>query len=202
MASPPYPSMGPVMCLGWRVERTESLVGFPDHDFEQFFAAHYERLVRSLSVITGDREEARDCVQEAFVKASSRWRKVSRMEDPAGWVRRVALNRSRDVHRSNTRRLRRETANTELMGDAARDASFTQDEGSLEFVALLNQLPLQQRAVTALYYLDDLRMVDIADVLGLSIGAVKFHLHKAREALRMVLEGDAEHHGQGASRDA
>ena len=187
MASLAYPLVGSVTWQGWYVERTESLLAFPDHDFEQFFTANYERLVRSLSAITGDRETASDCVQEAFVKAASRWRKVSRLEDPAGWVRRVAINKSRDVHRANTRRLRRENAN-ELATSHTRETGYIEDQGSLELRALLDELPPQQRAVTALFYLDDLRVADVAETLGLSAGAVKFHLHKARESLRVVLE--------------
>ena len=53
----------------------------PD-EFDELFAANYERLVRALTVISGSREAAADAVQEAFVKAHLRWGRVARLEDP------------------------------------------------------------------------------------------------------------------------
>ena len=69
------------------------------NDLEQLFRAHYDRLVRSLTLACGDGEHAADAVQEAFVRAHVRWRKVRRYDDPVGWVRRVAINLLRDQHR-------------------------------------------------------------------------------------------------------
>ena len=54
------------------------------HDFDSLFAAHYERLVRALTLVAGDPESAADAVQEAFVKAHLRWRRISRYDDPIG----------------------------------------------------------------------------------------------------------------------
>ncbi len=70
-------------------------------DFDQAFVDHYERLVRALTVVAGDREAAADAVQEAFVKAHLRWGRISRYDDPVGWIRRVAINHLRDDHRKN-----------------------------------------------------------------------------------------------------
>jgi hypothetical protein len=67
--------------------------------FDDLFRALYDRLVRSLTVACGDREQAADAVQEAFVKAHVRWRRIGRYDDPIGWVRRVAINQLRDDHR-------------------------------------------------------------------------------------------------------
>ena len=67
--------------------------------FRRPVCAHYDRLVRSLTVASGDREQAADAVQEAFVKAHVRWRRIRRYDDPIGWVRRVAINQLRDDHR-------------------------------------------------------------------------------------------------------
>jgi len=105
----PGPAVSAVGQQDWGGERTEQQVTFPEPEFEAFFHAHYDQLVRSLTLITGDREAARDCVQEAFIKASTRWRKVRRYDNPVGWVRRVAINQGRDAHRSSQRRKRRES---------------------------------------------------------------------------------------------
>jgi len=58
------------------------LAARPASDFDALFAAHYERLVRALTLVAGDVEAAADAVQEAFVKAHLRWRTISRSRDP------------------------------------------------------------------------------------------------------------------------
>lgn len=172
------------------------------HDIEPYFRAHYGRLVRALTVISGSEEAAADAVQEAFVKAHLRWRTVSQYDDPVGWVRRVAINRLRDVHRSESRKLRaieRLTRRDDLVADAPEVAEPTATE---RVAAALADLPRQQRAAVALYYLDGLSVAETAGALELSEGAVKFHLHQARERLRTLL-GDLEDwgpQGRGSAR--
>jgi RNA polymerase sigma-70 factor (ECF subfamily) len=60
-------------------------------DFDETFREHYGPMVRSLAAACGDREVAADAVQDAFTRAYARWRRISRYDDPSGWVRHVAL---------------------------------------------------------------------------------------------------------------
>ncbi len=161
-----------------------------DETFNQFFLKHYDGLVGSLTAITGDRDRADDCVQEAFIRAFARWRRVSRYDNPATWVRRVAINLSKDVVRSETRRRRREDKerlHTDLSAPSP-EHSVTAD---LDLVKLLGQLTPQQRRVAALFYVEDLAISEIAASLGVTAGAVKFHLNRARSALKSILEAEA-----------
>ncbi len=151
-------------------------------EFDDLFRTHYERLVRSLTVVSGDRERAADAVQEAFVKAHLRWRRVRRLDDPAGWVRRVAINRLRDDHRRDGRKQRA------LDRLAARTPTHHDPDEPDEIGRLLAQLPRQQRLTTALYYVGGLSVAEIADTLELAEGSVKSHLHDARRRLRAVLD--------------
>lgn len=161
---------------------TRRAVGDPETSFDALFEAHYQRLVRSLTVVAGDAETAADAVQEAFVKAHLRWRRISRYDDPIGWVRRVAINRLHDDHR------RRGRAQRALSRLAGRTQLVTDPTEIDEFDRLLAELPRQQRATTALYYVDGLSIAEIAAALGLAEGSVKSHLHDARRRLRPVLE--------------
>lgn len=188
----PGPAVSAVGQQGWGGERTEQQVTFPEPEFEAFFHAHYDQLVRSLTLITGDREAARDCVQEAFIKASTRWRKVRRYDNPVGWVRRVAINQGRDAHRSSQRRKRRESLDRPTPErDHAPGVA-----GELRLLDLLAGLPPQQRSAAALFYIDDLPIADIAVDLGISVGAVKFHLNQARRSLRQAMDAEGHHHGR------
>jgi RNA polymerase sigma-70 factor (ECF subfamily) len=155
-------------------------------DLDELFRLHYARLVRALTVVAGDRERAADAVQEAFVKAHLRWRRVQHYDDPVGWIRRVAINRLRDGHRSETRRAR----TLDRFGSVSQASAGGNDladglgGGGAEVIALLGSLPKQQRLCLALFYVDELSVAEIGAALGISEGAVKFHLHQGRERLR------------------
>jgi RNA polymerase sigma-70 factor (ECF subfamily) len=155
-------------------------------DVTTLFNLHYARLVRSLTVICGNSEEAADAVQDAFVKAHLKWRKIGTYDDPVGWIRRVAINKVRDGHRS---RVRRDRA-VERLGY---EVKLTSEQPDISEVAeLLSTLPKQQRAAAAMFYVEQLSVVEIAAALKVSEGAVKFHLHQAREKLRAHIESREE----------
>jgi RNA polymerase sigma-70 factor (ECF subfamily) len=58
---------------------------------QQLYAASYARLVGVVGAIGGDRSDAEEAVQEAFMRLMGHWPKVSTYDDPEAWVRRVAL---------------------------------------------------------------------------------------------------------------
>lgn len=151
------------------------------------FRAHYGRLVRALTLVCGDADEAADAVQEAFVKAHLRWRRLRHYDDPVGWIRRVAINRLRDDHR---RRTRKERAVERLAATSDHSMSGPEPGYDSLLTALLATLPRQQRLAVALYYVDGLSVSETAATLGLSDGAVKYHLHQARERLRSEVDAD------------
>jgi RNA polymerase sigma-70 factor, ECF subfamily len=154
---------------------------------EDVFEHEYERLVKALTVIAGDREEAADAVQEAFVQLVLRWDRLASYEDPAGWVRRVALNQISDHHRSIARQarllLRIEEQYRAPQGTSAADQGVWEQ---------LMRLPLKQRTALSLHYVDKLTAREVADVMHVSEGTVRQHLHRARQALRRSFEGSEQ----------
>jgi RNA polymerase sigma-70 factor (ECF subfamily) len=176
--------------MEWSAATNEVTVTPTAADFDACFVTGYPRLVRTVGFVCGDADVAADCVADAFERAYVRWRKVSRLDDPLAWVRRVAINRATDVHR---RRSRGRRAVQRLAGRpehrpapdlAMSDAMAFADS---ELAAAVADLSPQQRAVVALHYLDDLAVADVAEAMGLSEGAVKYHLHQARSRLRTLL---------------
>jgi RNA polymerase sigma-70 factor, ECF subfamily len=150
---------------------------------EDVFVHDYDRLVRALTIVAGDRETAADAVQEAFVCLVRRWDQLSTYEDPAGWVRRVALNRIRDHQRSVWRQAKL-LLRIEQQYPAREGASAMAEE----VWDRLRNLPLKQRTALALYYVGDLTEREVADAMRVSEGSVKQHLHRARQTLRETLE--------------
>jgi RNA polymerase sigma-70 factor, ECF subfamily len=155
-------------------------------DFDDTFRRCYAPMVRSLTVAAGDREVAADCVQDAFMRAFARWRRVSRLDDPPGWIRHVAVNRLRDHFRKTTRG---RTALNRL--EEQTDATVAEPPLPSDAAALLAGLPPQQRIAAALFYIEELSVLEIASAMQLTEGAVKYHLHAARKSLRGTLESPA-----------
>jgi RNA polymerase sigma-70 factor (ECF subfamily) len=141
-------------------------------------------LVRALTLAGGSEAAATDAVQEAFVKAHLRWRKVSQYDDPVAWIRRVAINRLRDEYR---RSVRKDRAVARLAAGADAATPAPEPDALDELAAAIRELPRQQRLCVALFYLDELSVAETAQALDLSEGAVKYHLHQARGRLRTLL---------------
>ncbi len=147
---------------------------------ENLFEAEYERLVRSLGVAF-DAESAADAVQEAFIRADRDWWTVRALDDPAGWVRRVALNRLINGRRDRARR-------AEILATVREvpEADLTADLVDLR--RAVTSLPDRMRAALCLYYLGELSVREVAAALEVSEGTVKSNLHDARRRLRELLE--------------
>ena len=147
---------------------------------EEVYRAEFPRLVRSLAVVDGH-EAAADAVQEAFIAADRRWRKVSRLDDPVGWIRRAAINKALNGRRNTRRR-------AELLAGVRPVVVDDLDALDLDLLAAIRALPTQQRLVICLHHLGGYRITEVAADLGIAPGTVKSHLHDARRALRTHLE--------------
>jgi RNA polymerase sigma factor (sigma-70 family) len=105
------------------------------------------------------------------------------MESPGGWVRTVAVNQLR-------RSLRRRALEERLLQRSfvfSPGAASSVDAPDLDLWDAVAALPLRQREVIALRYVDDRTEAEVANVLGISEGAVSASLVKARTRLASVL---------------
>jgi len=163
--------------------RVDDYVAAPPTDPEMLFRENYTALVRSLAVGCGDSEAAADAVQEAFIQLCLHWKRVSKYDNPVAWVRRVAVNRLSNQRRSLSRQAAALLRLRNQEGRSDREPALPTD---LE--AALEHLPMRQRVAVALYYVEDLPVAEVATSMGISEGSVNTHLHRARAALKPVLE--------------
>jgi len=151
--------------------------------FEEFFLASYQRLARAMLLLTGDRSEAEELAQDAFVRVYERWERVRDMESPEGYLFRTAMN----LHRKRLRRLavRARRHPREREGPD----QFQSVERKADLVRALSRLRDGQREVLVLVDWLGLESEEAGQVLGLSAEAVRARLHRARAALRGILGG-------------
>lgn len=155
--------------------------------FAWFFSAEYPSVVRSLSHLLR-REDAEDVAQEAFARLHQHWAKVSRYEQPDAWVRRVALNRAISLA---TREGRRQGKEHRAWWQPREHQAPEPPDGGV--AAALRTLAPRERALLVLFYYEDRPLADCADLLGISAGAAKVALHRARRHLASLLqEEDAD----------
>ena len=157
-------------------------------EFDAFYAASYSRLVHQLHAMIGDREEAADCVQEAFARAWSRRSSLDTAHAPEAWVRttayRLAVSRWRRVSRGR-RDPDRALQPTDHAGPPSPDR--------VALVAALQQLPADQRRALVLHHLCDLSVAEVAAEVGSPTGTVKARLSRGRNALHALLSEGASH---------
>ena len=156
-------------------------------DFEVFYAASKDRVLRAVVASTGDAHDAEDCTAEAFARAYSHWEDVRGRAAPAAWVVRTAVNLHIDRHRHHQRTVR-------LLPALAEDDHVSAPPLPIDpnLLRALRALPQRQRQVVALRVLLGLSGEQAAVELGISAGSVGTHLHRALTALRPHVTASAE----------
>jgi RNA polymerase sigma-70 factor (sigma-E family) len=157
----------------------DSRVGFDD-----FVASRGQALLRFAYLLTHDGPLAEDLVQDALVKAHSRWNRQTRIEHPDAYVRRIVVNEF-----VTWRRRRSSSEVPSAQPPEAGPASGVPD--AIEGIAdrdvvwrLLAELPRNHRAVLVLRYYEGLSDAEIATVLGCPEGTVRSWASRALASLR------------------
>lgn len=151
-------------------------------DFDEFYLATRARLLGQLTAMTADPEQAADVLQEGYVRAWQAWPRVSQLQDPAAWVRKVSWRLAVSQHRRAVVLAR---IRTTLRGDDQHTSGTL--ETTLDVQEALRQLPTAQRHVLVLHELCGLSVQEVADEAGVPEGTVKSRLFRARAALAALL---------------
>jgi RNA polymerase sigma-70 factor (ECF subfamily) len=172
--------------------------------FAEIVEAYKDKLYNVAFRMLGNRQEAEDVVQEAFLRVYSNIRQYDANYKFSTWMYRITTNLCID-------RLRKKKINDSLdeeyseqdgnsLYNRLRSQELTPEEAMLrhetqaEVQHAIEQLPPAYRAAILLKYLHDLSLQEISDILQIPVPTVKTRLHRGREALRAVLAGkwDAE----------
>jgi RNA polymerase sigma-70 factor (sigma-E family) len=158
-----------------------------DEAVTALYAAEYRPLVRVATLLLHDQGAAEDITQDAFVALHAAWWRLRSPDRARAYLRQSVVNRCRSALRHRgvvDRYLRRQpppatiaSAEHAVLAAAAHD----------EMLAAVATLPTRQREAVVLRYYADLSEAETAEVMGVSVGAVKSHTSRAMTALRARL---------------
>ena len=168
------------------------------HDFSALMSSEHRRIYSLCQHLLQDRDEAASATQDAFVKAYQALQKedAAELENPAGWITRIAVNTCLDRLRSRKWRFWRKQPAAEgersIVGLAPSPAPEAEDlyfAGQIRtrLLVALDRLSVRQRAVFTLRHYDDLSLAEIGVLLDVDVGTVKAHMHRALTKLREEL---------------
>jgi RNA polymerase sigma-70 factor (sigma-E family) len=167
-----------------RPKQSRTLTGEDEAEFSAFAARDGGHLLGFAFLLTGNRHDAEDLVQQALLRTAARWPAARR--SPAAYSRTVVLNLAKDRWRVRQRK-HAETLCADLTElPSAADAASTVVDRQL-LLRACRLLPLQQRAVLVLRFWEDRSVDETAAVLGCTTGTVKSQTHRALARLREVL---------------
>jgi RNA polymerase sigma-70 factor (ECF subfamily) len=192
--------------VGWNQMKQladEELVGYigkgDQAAYQELVGRYLDRSLALAQRILGNRSDAEDVVQDAFLRLwthAAQWRTEGARFGT--WFYRVVVNRCLDY----TRRITPGPLDAvEGLVDSAPDSTVHVYHRQIarQVAVAMAELPDRQRAALALCYYDELSQADAAEVLGVSVGAVESLLVRGRRRLRELLQAIAPDAERGAS---
>jgi RNA polymerase sigma-70 factor (ECF subfamily) len=165
-------------------------------DFDALVSAHRPRIFRFLLASLRNRETAENLTQECFVRAYRAREHFRGAASVPTWLLQIAANLVRDHESSGRLKFWRRALGIDL-----RDVMDTVPDRQMSPESMLSvkqqveavwrvaaKLSERQRTVLLLRFVEDLELLEIAEVTGLKLGTVKTHLFRALEAVRTALE--------------
>ncbi len=142
-------------------------------------------LLRLCIMYLHDEEQAKDAVQETFIKA---YRNLDSFRNDASektWLTRIAINTCKNMYRSGWFRHMDRSMTLDMIAERPAPA----DEHDDELTTAIMNLPVKLREAALICWLQGMTYDEAADMLGISRQAVGSRLNRARRKLRFAMEG-------------
>ena len=158
---------------------------------EEVLTALYWRerhsLIRLAALLVDDTAACEDIVQEAYIRVWRSWGRLREQDKALAYLRQTVVNLARSSLRRKIMAMRY-TAIANIDAPSAEEGAWASLERDA-VIAAIRALPRRQREAVVLRYYGDLREIDTAEVMGISVGAVKTHTSRGLAALAKSLEG-------------
>jgi RNA polymerase sigma-70 factor (ECF subfamily) len=155
--------------------------------FEALLGRHLSRALAVAYRLLGQREDAEDVVQDAFLAALVKIDTFEAGRPFAPWLLRIVANRAINLRKSRTLRQTDAIPPDVRSREASPFEEAVRHELRDRLQRALTALPAPQRWVVELFELDGFTGPEIAQMLDMAEGTVRWHLHEARRALRSAL---------------
>jgi RNA polymerase sigma factor (sigma-70 family) len=157
-----------------------------DRQFERIYKKHVGDVYRYALAVLRNPDDAEDVTQTTFMNAYRAYQRGERPETPKNWLIAIAHN----VCRQRFRQASRRPNEVEFVEEIAAAPEEIEEQYSLEDIQrALGQLAFNQRSALVMRELEGRSYAEIAQILGLTVGAVETLIFRARRALREQLEG-------------
>lgn len=159
--------------------------------FESFIHRYHTPILSYLERLLNDREKAEDLVQETFLRLLRQLRDRSIPDHISAWLHQVAGNLCRDYWKSAGYHRERpvlEQLPEQKDGQVQPMELCERRETRREMIMLLNELPETQRGIVIMRFYNELKLQEIADVMGCPIGTVKSRLFHAMRFLKSRMQ--------------
>ena len=150
--------------------------------FDDWVVARGPALLRLATLLTGNRYDAEDVVQDVLAKAYPRWQRISTLDDPDAYVKRMVVN----GHTSLWRKFRRRETPVEQLFLGSVDGHAADDRDLLWQAC--RRLPEHERTAIVLRYWEQLEYAEIAALTGVREGTVRSRVSRGLATLRTVVE--------------
>jgi RNA polymerase sigma-70 factor, ECF subfamily len=166
----------------------ERVLGGDAEAYGELVARHMRRAFAIAWRILEHREDAEDVVQDSFLRALERLDTLDLGRPFRPWFYRIVLNQALNFRRARSVRATQPLPE-QLAGDAPGPERAAEDAAlGAALRTAVAALPERQRTIVQLAELEGLSSGEVAAILEISAGTVRWHLHEARRTLRAVLE--------------
>jgi RNA polymerase sigma-70 factor (ECF subfamily) len=155
--------------------------------FDSLVSQYMRRAFAVSYRLLGNREDAEDLVQETFLTVLRKIDSFERGRAFSPWFFRVLVNRGLNARKARALRTVDELPEDAASAGASPERAAERAELRGRLRAAMDGLPERQRVIVELFELEGFAGVEIAEILEISDGTVRWHLHEARKTLRRAL---------------
>jgi RNA polymerase sigma-70 factor (ECF subfamily) len=153
----------------------------PGDEFSEKYQMYGKMLYRLAIVLLGNKEDAEEAMQEAFIKLLNKSPVFEDIEQEKRWLVRITTNICKDMFRSVWRKRVVKMDDIDFLYDKPDDVDLLES---------ILRLPQKYKIVILLYYFENYSVKEIARIIRANESAVKMRLHRGRNLLKIELEGD------------
>lgn len=156
--------------------------------FDRLVERHMRRAYAVAYRLLDHRQDAEDLVQDAFMAALAKLDTFERGRRFGPWLMRIVVNRGLNVRKARALRRTEPIPPTIPLNGASPLESAERSELRSRIERAVAELPEKQRLIVQLFELDGFTSPEIAGMLDMAEGTVRWHVHQARQSLRAALE--------------